>query len=169
MIFVVTGTHTHGFDRLVQLADTVAPDTGQEWMAQIGASTYVPANMEWFRFCPTSEFSEYLERSATVVTHGGYTIVEGVTAGKRVIAVPRRRAFGEALDDHQVEFVESLADQGLLAMVETAEEMLNALSEAPLASRQAYAEHLERRRRLRSYVRDLLANNRVTPPEWGCE
>src|SRR3972149_3589424 len=98
MIFVVVGMHTVGFDRLLRIVDEAAPRTNETWIAQIGHSTYVPANLQWFRFCTPEDFAGHFSRASWMVTHGGYTIIEAILAEKHVVAIPRRREFNEHID-----------------------------------------------------------------------
>ncbi|MEE8198992.1 MAG: glycosyltransferase [Thermoplasmata archaeon] len=128
MIFVVTGSHSVGFDRLVMLADRAAARMNLRAVAQIGASRYVPKHLSWFRFCSEAEYYHHLEAASQVITHGGYTIVEALSRGKPVVAVPRRRDRREALDDHQVEFVEWLRARDLVEVTETEEGLVRILS-----------------------------------------
>ncbi len=128
MIFVVTGSHSVGFDRLVMLADRAAARMDLNAVAQIGASRYVPKHISWFRFCSEAEYHHHLDAASQVVTHGGYSVVEALSRGKPVVAVPRRRDAGEALDDHQVEFVEWLRERDLVEVTETEEGLVRILS-----------------------------------------
>ena len=121
MIFVVTGSHSVGFDRLVRMADRAGARMDRHAVAQIGASRYVPKHISWFRFCSEAEYYHHLDAASQVVTHGGYSVVEALARGKPVVAVPRRRDAGEAFDDHQVEFVEWLRARDLVEVAETEE------------------------------------------------
>ncbi|MEE9593011.1 MAG: glycosyltransferase [Thermoplasmata archaeon] len=127
MIFVVTGSHSVGFDRLVMLADRAGARMDLDAVAQIGASRYVPKHLSWFRFCSEAEYYRHLEAASQVITHGGYSVVEALDRGKPVVAVPRRRDAGEALDDHQVAFVEWLRARNLVEVAETEEDLARAL------------------------------------------
>ncbi len=132
MIFVVTGSHSVGFDRLVMLADQASARMNLDAVAQIGASRYVPKHLSWFRFCSEAEYYTHLEAASRVITHGGYSVVEALARGKPVVAVPRRRDAREALDDHQVEFVEWLRARNLVEVAETAEGLARVLSAGEL-------------------------------------
>ncbi len=150
MIFVVTGSHTAGFDRLVLLADHVGARMDVDAVAQIGVSRYVPKHISWFRFCSQEEYYAHLEAASHVITHGGYAAVEAIARGKSVAAVPRRREEGEALDDHQVDFVGWLRARNLVAVAETEEALAEFLSTGgPPKSEGAMA---SRRRELQTFL-----------------
>lgn len=130
MIFVITGSHTAGFDRMVRLADRAAEAVELEGVAQIGASRYMPTHLSWFRFCSGAEYYARLDTASQVITHGGYTVVEALIRRKRVVAIPRRKDEGEALDDHQVDFVNWLASRNLIDRAETVETLAEVLTKS---------------------------------------
>ena len=50
MIFVTTGTHSQGFDRLIQKMDEIAGKINEEVIMQIGSAKYKPKNAKFFNF-----------------------------------------------------------------------------------------------------------------------
>lgn len=156
MIFVITGSHPVGFDRLVHIADRAAESAELEGVVQIGASHYIPRHLSWFRFCAEQEFYRRLDAASHVITHGGYTVVEALLRGKPVVAVPRRRDQGEALDDHQVDFVNSLAARNLVDVTETEEALVTILTRKELR-RPTAQEIALRRAALRGFLRQSIA------------
>ncbi len=110
MILVAVGTARGGFDALGEAADRAAGRLGLEGFAQIGDGRVVPRRLAWRRFLPREELRGMLARRPLLVTHGGMGLLgEGMRAGCRIVAVPRRgpttaahpsndqRAFLEAL------------------------------------------------------------------------
>jgi UDP-N-acetylglucosamine transferase subunit ALG13 len=55
------------------------------------------------------------------VCQGADTILDVLRAGKPALAVPRQRQYREAVNDHQVEFVEALAARGLVTVLKDPE------------------------------------------------
>lgn len=109
-IFATTGSRGFPFDRLVRALDEADFESafpgGAEVFVQTGASGYTPKNVEWSAFLSREEFGRRMDRANLVVTHGGTgAIIGAVSRGKRIVAVPRLAEYGEAVDDHQVEFV----------------------------------------------------------------
>ena len=70
-----------------------------------------------------------------VVTHGGDTVLEAVALGLPVVLVPRRRAYHEHIDDHQVELAEALAQRGIVTWAEP-DHLLAAVGRARPATQQ---------------------------------
>ena len=110
MIFVTVGTHEQPFDRLLAEVDRLAATGGlpEPTFCQTGYSSVTPAG-EHARFLPFDEIQRRISQASVVVTHGGPgSIMPALSAGKPVVLVPRRRRFGEHVDDHQVAFCDRL-------------------------------------------------------------
>lgn len=133
MIFVTVGTHTAPFDRLICAMDEVAATTDEPVIMQIGCATSEPRHAAWFRFAPYGEMQRYNEEARVVVCQGATSVLVAMHAGAAVVAVPRRRAFGEHIDDHQVEFVARMAERGLVTAVNDVGELKAVTTHAGLA------------------------------------
>ena len=72
-----------------------------------------------------------MEKSDLVITHGGVgSIVMALKMGKKVIAVPRLSAFGEHINDHQIQIVDSFNKQEFLIGLTELDGMEEALAKA---------------------------------------
>jgi UDP-N-acetylglucosamine transferase subunit ALG13 len=135
LVFVTVGTDHHPFDRVVQWADAWFEAGGKEraqCLVQIGTSAE-PAHVEWTRYLPFEAMEAAMREAAVVVSHGaGATATLAKRFGKSPIVVPRRRVFGEHVDDHQVRFARFAASQGEFEVAESEEE-LRALLDSELA------------------------------------
>jgi UDP-N-acetylglucosamine transferase subunit ALG13 len=70
-----------------------------------------------------------------LIAHAGVgSVLVALTAGRRPILVPRLRAYGEAVDDHQLEFARKLVDIGLARLVEDPAGLEEALAEPAVAA-----------------------------------
>ena len=103
MIFVTVGS-LYPFDRLVRACDELAaasPD--QDWLAQIHEGTYEPEHMEFERYMDKAAFDAAMAGADVVVSHAGMGTINGALAlEKPLLVVPRRKAYGEHVNDHQV-------------------------------------------------------------------
>lgn len=108
MIFVTLGSQKFQFDRLLKEVDRLI-ETGviqEEVFAQIGASTYLPQHYKYERFLDREQFAQTVDKCSIVLTHGGTGVIIGaVKKGKKVIAVPRLKKYGEHVDDHQLQLL----------------------------------------------------------------
>lgn len=117
MIFITTGSRSFQFNRLLKAVDE-AIELGfikDKVFAQIGDSDYKIKNYNFSAFLNHDEFNEKIGEAEIVLTHGGTgVIVNSVKAGKKVIAVPRLKEFGEVVDDHQIELVKAFDNLGVI-------------------------------------------------------
>lgn len=129
MILVTIGT-SDPFDRLLAAVALLPP--GEEIVAQCGDSTVRPANARCVSFLGFGELNALIVSARIVVTHAGAgSVITALSAGRRPIVVPRLRRYGEAVDDHQVEFGRSLAAAGLATIVENPSALPAAVESAP--------------------------------------
>ena len=144
MIFVTVGTLLP-FDRLIEAMDDWAMRHPQiEVFAQIGAATYLPRQMSWVRELTPAEFVARVEQCSVLVAHAGIgSIITAAEIGRPVVLLPRRRALGEHLSDHQLHTVDRLSSRdGILVAndeseLDTCIEAARHLAPAALLSRNA--------------------------------
>lgn len=127
MIFVTVGTNEAPFLRLLTALAQLG-DLGQELVVQTaGAGVELP-NARCVEFLPYDEIVSSMREATIVVTHAGVgSVLTALSVGKRPVVVPRLRRFGEAVDDHQVEFARQLGSTGLVRVVEDLAELRDAL------------------------------------------
>lgn len=127
MIFVTVGTNEAAFDRLLAALDELG-DTGRPMLVQTAGAAVEPRHAQCVDFLPYDEIVASMRAAETVVTHAGVgSVLTALSVGKRPVVVPRLRRFGEAVDDHQVEFARQLASTGLVRVVEDLGELGAAL------------------------------------------
>jgi UDP-N-acetylglucosamine transferase subunit ALG13 len=157
MILVTTGTHEQPFDRLVMAADQMVAN-GHEVVIQYGYSS-PPNQARGHRMLPTNTLRELASRADLIITHGGPgSLWDAFNANKIPIAVPRRREFGEHVDDHQVAFVRHLAKKRrVIAVYEPQIELPSAVENYVMLSRECITP-ASRASENRSSLKSLLDN-----------
>ncbi len=89
--------------------DEIAPSIPSEILIQQGYSRYVPKNTKHFDFIPMDQAVDYIRKSELVVSHAGIgTIILCKEYGIPILILPRRKAFGEHMNDHQLEIAKAL-------------------------------------------------------------
>ena len=128
MIFVTVGTNEARFDRLLEAV--AALSISEELVVQHGHSSAIAISQaETVDFLPFKEMVETIRRARAVVTHAGVgSIMVSLANGRRPIVVPRRKAFGEAVDDHQLQLGRRFAEAGLVTLVEAPKQLGEALA-----------------------------------------
>lgn len=117
MIFVTLGSQMFQFNRLLIKIDRLIEEKyiTDKVFAQIGYSDYKPQHYDYKEFLDRDEFSNIMDQSDIVITHGGTgAIIGAVKKEKKVIAVPRLSQYGEHVDDHQLQIVEQFSNMNLI-------------------------------------------------------
>ena len=134
MVFVTVGSAPQSFRRLLEAVDAIAGTGGfgqRRVFMQIGhAGGFTPIHCEYRPFLTREEFDQFLREADFVVSHGGATALEIIRAKKPAIVMPRRKRYGEIMNDHQVEFVEALAADGWVIPAMQPEDLRSAIVHA---------------------------------------
>lgn len=110
MILVTVGTQKFPFDRLIEEVDKLAVQQKikEPVFMQIGTSKYIPKYCEYERYLPAEVLAEKLKSCSLLITHSGVGMIRAACAeGKPIIVVPRKKEYGEHIDDHQIEIAKS--------------------------------------------------------------
>lgn len=113
MIFVTVGTHEQPFDRLVGCMDRLKEEgkIKQDVFIQTGYTRIEPRFCVYEPLIGFEEMNRKINDAEIVITHGGPgSIMSVLYGGKIPIVVPRRREFGEHVDNHQVLFTRKLEE-----------------------------------------------------------
>ena len=117
MIFVTLGSQKFQFNRLLIEIDRLIEEKyiTDKVFSQIGYSDYKPNHYDYKEFLDRDEFSNIMDQSDIVITHGGTgAIIGAVKKEKKVIAVPRLSQYGEHVDDHQLQIVSQFNQNNLI-------------------------------------------------------
>ncbi|HNS20224.1 MAG TPA: glycosyltransferase [Sedimentisphaerales bacterium] len=125
MIFLTVGTQ-FPFDRLVKAVDDLvaAGVIKDEVFAQIGDEAYQPRNFEAVASLDKKAFDERIHEASALISHAGMgTITMALDTGKPLLAMPRRRQYGEVVNDHQVAIARKFEQLGHLLVAYSSEEL----------------------------------------------
>jgi UDP-N-acetylglucosamine--N-acetylmuramyl-(pentapeptide) pyrophosphoryl-undecaprenol N-acetylglucosamine transferase len=118
--FVVVGTHSQRFDRLLRMVDDAAargvlpaPVT-----AQVGPSRQPMEHAETHELMTPQDMENGIRGARYVVCHAGTgTISTALRAGRRPLVMARLQRYAEHFDDHQQQIVDKLAAYDLVIPV----------------------------------------------------
>jgi UDP-N-acetylglucosamine transferase subunit ALG13 len=117
MIVVTVGTHEQPFDRLLRAVAELEGD--EPLVVQYGSSELPHGRGEWVDYLSFDELADLAAKARVFVCHAGVgSIVLARRCGHRPIIVPRRRQFGEHVDDHQLALARRLDAAGMVSLVE---------------------------------------------------
>lgn len=121
-IVVTLGTMPYAFRRLVErLIEILPQEVLIEW--QVGHTEVKDLGITAERWLPAQALQRAIAGADVVIAHAGMgSALAALGAGKCPILVPRLRAFGENVDDHQLQIASELVDRGL-AIVRSVEEL----------------------------------------------
>lgn len=130
MILILLGTQNNSFIRLLNAVEKCI-DEGiikEEIVAQIGNTKFNTEKMTLKNFCSQEEIENLIDRANFVITHGGVgSIITCIKRSKKVIAVPRLKKYKEHVNDHQLQIVESLSQEGYIIGLKELEELDKAI------------------------------------------
>lgn len=110
MILVTLGTQDKPFERLIKAVEKQIElgNIKDEVIVQAGCTKYKSNKMKIVSYIPIKEFGQLLEKTEYIISHAGVaSLVEGLKANKKVIAVARKSEFGEHVNNHQEQIVEN--------------------------------------------------------------
>lgn len=126
LILVIVGL-AYDFDRLIKEMDKIAGRIDEKVIMQIGnAKNYEIKNAEYFRFSSREDIERLCEKARVVVCHAGIgSILTVIRHNKPIIVVPRKKIYGEAMDDHQIEISKEWGKEGKITVVYDIENLEN--------------------------------------------
>ncbi len=112
-VVVTLGTIEYGFPRLLaRLIEIVPPGVSVLW--QVGGTDVRGLPIEGVATLPSSELDERMRCADVVIAHAGIgSALAALDAGRCPVLVPRERAHGEHIDDHQRQIAAELDARGL--------------------------------------------------------
>lgn len=147
MIFITLGSQKFQFNRLLKAVDeqVASGKIKEPIFAQIGASDYKPQNFKYKDFLNRDEFAEEMSKADIVITHGGTgAIIGAVKKGKKVIAVPRLKKYGEHVDDHQLQLIGQFKELDLICECRDCDEIWKALETVKKTEYKSYVSNTDR-------------------------
>lgn len=138
MIFVSLGTHERPFLRLVREVDRLSCEgmIKEKIVVQLGFTDYKfkSRKIEPEKYMSQKKFDKAFNDAEIIITHGGSgNILEAVSQGKPVVAVPRLSKFGEHVNDHQLQIVKEMEKMGNVFAVYDIEKLLESIKKAKAA------------------------------------
>lgn len=125
MVFVILGTQDKVFPRLLTaIEEQIKKGIIDKAIVQAGQTFYQSNKMEIFDFIPRKKMLEYIKKSDYIICHGGVgTILESLDLGKKIIAIPRLKQYGEHENDHQLQIVGEFVERGFVLTCDNLNEL----------------------------------------------
>lgn len=138
MIFVSLGTHERPFLRLVKEIDRLSCEDmiKEKIVVQLGFTDYKfkSRKIEPEKYMSQEKFDSTFRGAEIIITHGGSgNILDAISQGKPVVAVPRLSKFGEHVNDHQLQIVKEMEKLGNVFAVYDIGKLSEAIKRAKVA------------------------------------
>lgn len=135
MVFVTVGNALQGFKRLLNGVDRMVAEgvfKGDEILIQSGNNArFHSLHGRQLDFMAMEHFVEAVQRADLVICHAGAgTLFHIFQSGKVPVVMPRRKLYGELVDDHQLELAEVLAAENRIVIAYEPEDLSSAIAEA---------------------------------------
>ena len=131
MIFVTVGTQDKEFRRIFDMVEEQIKlgNINEEVVAQIGCTKFESKNIKTYKFMEKEEYNKFMKNARIVITHAGVgSLREGLNLNKKMIVIPRLKKYGEHVNDHQLQILETFENRGHILAVRNTEEFTDALN-----------------------------------------
>ena len=130
MILVLLGTQNNSFHRLLEEIEKNIDNENiqEEVVVQKGYTKFESKDMTIYDELPIEKFNELIEKADLVITHGGVgSIINSITRGKKVIAVPRLKKYNEHVNDHQLDIIQTFDEMGYIIGIQEVQQLGEAI------------------------------------------
>lgn len=117
MIFVTIGTQPNSFVRFLSAVENLIIECNidEEVIAQTGNTPFITDKFKTIPFVSENDFKAYVNEASVILTHAGSgSLFNAMKQGKKIIAVARLHKFNEMGNDHQLEIVKKLTEEGYI-------------------------------------------------------
>lgn len=147
MIFVTVGTQDKPFTRIIQAVEKAVIDgkITDEVIVQAGNTKYESNVLNVLNYVPFEQFNNFLLKADIIITHGGVgSILNALKLKKKIIAVPRLKRYGEHINDHQLQVIKKMTEQGYILSTEDENEIAAKVKEAANFEVKEYTSNTEK-------------------------
>ena len=133
MILVLLGTQNNDFHRLLDEVEKniQSGNINEEVVVQAGFTKYNSDNMRIFNLTSKQEIEKLVEEADLIITHAGVGSIEmALDKGKKVIAIPRYKEFGEHVNNHQKDIEEEFNKRGWIIGIDDVNKLEQAIKKS---------------------------------------
>lgn len=141
--FVSVGNALQSFTRLLEGISRIAAQLPQPVVVQHGHTSFSAHACQLVPFLGMDEFIRHIHGADLLIMHAGAgSVIHAIEAGKVPVVMPRRAAFGEHVNDHQIELAQALAETGKVIVADGPDDLARVVEEA-MASQKRTQEKLD--------------------------
>lgn len=129
--FVSVGNAKQPFPRLLAEVERIGFALPHPIVVQHGVTLFDSNTCLKVPFVDMSTFERLVAEADLLIIHAGAgSVIHALRAGKVPVVMPRRAMYGEHIDDHQLEFAQTLAKAGRLVLAEDPDQLLMVVHQA---------------------------------------
>jgi len=126
--FISVGNATQPFNRFLDMIVQFAPILPHPLRVQYGYNKFSCDDCQAFDFLTMTTFEKFVIDSDLLIFHAGAgSIMSAIRMGKVPVVMPRRKMFGEHVNDHQFLFAKKMAQNKKIALVHEPSELQEAI------------------------------------------
>jgi len=159
MILVTLGTQDKEFKRLLDAIQHQIDNKkiNEEVVVQAGCTKYESKDMKIFDLIPSDEFNKLIEKCDILISHGGVgSIITGLKNNKKVVVAARLKKYDEHTNDHQLQIVEQLEQDGYIIGLHDFDKLDQYILAAKNMKRKLYKSNTAN---IINYISDYIDNN----------
>jgi UDP-N-acetylglucosamine--N-acetylmuramyl-(pentapeptide) pyrophosphoryl-undecaprenol N-acetylglucosamine transferase len=112
-VVVTLGASSYDFGRLIKSLRGVLPSDA-EVLWQTGHTDVSKFDIDATEFLPSTDLADAMRAADLVVAHAGVgSALAALHAGHAPLLIPRRKQYGEHVDDHQIQIARHLMQRGI--------------------------------------------------------
>lgn len=161
MILVLLGTQNNSFVRLLEEIEKCI-DSGiikEEVIAQVGNTKFNSEKIIVKNFYSQEEMLKLIDSANFIISHGGVgSIVNCLKKAKKVIAVARLKEYKEHVNNHQIQIVQSLSEEGFIVGIKELKELSKEINNIEEFEPKAFVSNTEKMiKKIEEYINNNLA------------
>lgn len=159
LIFVTLGTQDKPFTRLLKAIDGAIQEgiIKEPVIVQAGHTKYESSHMTILGMLSMEEYHHYMEKCDLLITHGGVgSIFDALKLGKKIIASPRLKKYGEHVNDHQIQLIDAFEEKNFLIAYREHDDFANIYVQAVHMNPVKYVQNNQK---MISIVQNFIENN----------
>lgn len=132
MIFVILGTQDKPFLRILKALEQEIKkgNIKEHIIVQAGCTNFKSKHMEIYDYLDMKTFNHYIAECDYVITHGGVgSILDSIKKNKKILVIPRQKAYDEHENDHQIQITEKFTKMGYIISCEHMKDLTNKIEE----------------------------------------
>ena len=158
-IFVSVGNATQPFNRMIEGVLSLSDKLPKPIYIQHGNTPVLERrdNVIWVKYLSLENFKKYIIKSELLILHAGAgSLIHAIKSGKVPVVMPRKLAYKEHIDDHQMELVQVLGKENRIVIAMEPEDIEAAINKAMELQESNCSKRNKEQPKMLSLVRDAL-------------